>query len=68
MQMAGLAGLNGWRWIFIMEGIITILIGLVGYWLLVDFPDGTRQAWSFLGTRAGVVSDHSAHCLVQHYS
>ena len=42
MQMAGLAGLNGWRWIFIMEGIITIVVGFVSYWLLVDFPDGTH--------------------------
>ncbi len=51
MQMAGLAGLNGWRWIFIMEGIITIIIGFVGYWLLVDFPDGTHKNWSFLSTK-----------------
>ncbi|ORY63356.1 major facilitator superfamily transporter [Pseudomassariella vexata] len=48
MQMAGLAGLTGWRWIFIMEGIITCLIGIVGYWLLVDFPDSNRKSWNFL--------------------
>ena len=51
MQMAGLAGLNGWRWIFIIEGIMTVLLGCVGYWLLVDFPDATRQNWAFLGAR-----------------
>ncbi|KAK4032899.1 general substrate transporter [Parachaetomium inaequale] len=51
MQMAGLAGLNGWRWIFIIEGIMTVLLGCIGYWLLVDFPDASRQNWAFLGAR-----------------
>ncbi|EAQ83273.1 hypothetical protein CHGG_09677 [Chaetomium globosum CBS 148.51] len=51
MQMGGLAGLNGWRWIFIIEGIITVLLGFVGYWLLVDFPDAKRKSWSFLSAR-----------------
>ncbi|KAK4232010.1 general substrate transporter [Podospora fimiseda] len=50
MQMAGLANLNGWRWIFIIEGIITVLLGIGGYWLLVDFPDSKRDNWSFLGS------------------
>lgn len=51
MQMAGLAGLNGWRWIFIIEGIMTVVLGIAGYWLLVDFPDSQRKNWSFLGAR-----------------
>ncbi|KAK0713077.1 MFS general substrate transporter [Lasiosphaeria miniovina] len=51
MQMAGLAGLNGWRWIFIMEGLLTCILGVGGYWLLVDFPDSKRKTWSFLGPR-----------------
>ncbi|KAL2194878.1 general substrate transporter [Corynascus similis CBS 632.67] len=51
MQMAGLAGLNGWRWIFIIEGIMTVLLGIAGYWLLVDFPDSKRKNWSFLGAK-----------------
>ncbi|KAK0625286.1 major facilitator superfamily domain-containing protein [Bombardia bombarda] len=51
MQMAGLAGLNGWRWIFIIEGILTVLLGIAAYWLLVDFPDSKRATWSFLTER-----------------
>lgn len=51
MQMAGLAGLSGWRWIFIIEGVITCLLGVAGYWLLVDFPDSKRVSWKFLGER-----------------
>lgn len=51
MHMAGLGGLNGWRWIFIIEGIMTCLLGIASYWLLVDFPDSTRKNWSFLTDR-----------------
>jgi MFS family permease len=35
----GLGGLAGWRWIFIMEGIITVLVAIWGYFRLIDFPD-----------------------------
>ncbi|KAI0180791.1 major facilitator superfamily MFS-1 [Hypoxylon sp. FL1284] len=51
MQMDGLAGLSGWRWIFIMEGIITCCLAALGYWLLVDFPDSKRKSWRFLNDR-----------------
>jgi hypothetical protein len=49
--MAGISGLNGWRWIFILEGLITVAVSAGGYWLLVDFPDSKRKEWSFLGAR-----------------
>ncbi|KAI1087127.1 major facilitator superfamily MFS-1 [Rostrohypoxylon terebratum] len=51
IQMDGLAGLAGWRWIFIMEGVITCLVAFLGYWLLVDFPDSKRKSWRFLDDR-----------------
>lgn len=27
MEMAGVGGLNGWSWIFILEGILTVVVG-----------------------------------------
>ncbi|CAK9784065.1 unnamed protein product [Cutaneotrichosporon oleaginosum] len=30
---------SGWRWIFIIEGILTVVIAVMGLLLLVDFPD-----------------------------
>ncbi|KAM5372176.1 hypothetical protein ACJZ2D_007576 [Fusarium nematophilum] len=51
MQLNGREGLTGWRWIFIIEGVITVALGIAGYWLLVDFPDSKRKSWSFLGQR-----------------
>jgi MFS family permease len=41
--MNGVGGLAGWRWIFIMQGIITICLGLMGYIFIVDFPDRSTQ-------------------------
>jgi len=51
MQMNGLANLSGWRWIFIMEGIITCLIAFAGYVLIVNFPDDSTRNWHFLNDR-----------------
>lgn len=51
MQMGGLQNLSGWRWIFIIEGLITCLLGIGGYWLLVDFPDSKRASWNFLNEK-----------------
>lgn len=46
IQLEGKGGLRGWRWIFIVEGLITIVLGIAGYWLLVDFPDSKRKTVS----------------------
>lgn len=43
--------MKGWRWIFIVEGILTVVIAGIGYWLLVDFPDSNRKIWNFLSDR-----------------
>ena len=46
--MEGLAGLGGWRWILIMEGIFTCLVAFAGYLLLVGFPEEAHKSWKFL--------------------
>jgi MFS family permease len=48
MQMHGLSGYSGWRWIFIMEGILSCIIALIGYVLIVDFPEHAHKCWKFL--------------------
>lgn len=52
-KMDGLGGLDGWRWIFVMEGIITCLIALAGFVFVVDFPDKAHKTWRFLSEREG---------------
>lgn len=39
LQMRGIGGLPGWAWIFILEGIVTVVVGVISYWLVYDFPD-----------------------------
>jgi len=34
----GLSGLRGWQWIFIIEGIPTIVMCIVAFFVLPDFP------------------------------
>ncbi|KGO47786.1 Major facilitator superfamily domain, general substrate transporter [Penicillium expansum] len=37
--MDGICGLRGWRWIMIIEGIPTVLLGVVTWFVLADDPD-----------------------------
>ncbi|CBF78998.1 hypothetical protein AN7137.2 [Aspergillus nidulans FGSC A4] len=51
MQLDGSQGLAGWRWIFILEGVITGAIGVLAIIFLVDFPDRAHKSWKFLSER-----------------
>lgn len=37
-KMDGVRGLSNWRWIFILEGTLTILVAFVAFFLVSDFP------------------------------
>lgn len=41
-KMDGLQGLAGWSWIFIIEGLLTIIIGLISFFMVHDFPDEAK--------------------------
>ncbi|KAK4044349.1 major facilitator superfamily domain-containing protein [Parachaetomium inaequale] len=41
-RMDGIAGIAGWAWIFILEGLLTILVGIASFWMVHDFPDEAR--------------------------
>ncbi|KAL7764686.1 hypothetical protein ACKLNR_005831 [Fusarium oxysporum f. sp. zingiberi] len=45
--LGGVAGLQGWRWLFILEGAATFLLGLVAFVMLPDFPATKSQGWLF---------------------
>ncbi|NIF56178.1 MFS transporter [Burkholderia sp. Ax-1724] len=49
LQLDGFAGLRGWQWLFILEGIPTVLLGLVCLVLLTNKPDEAR--WLSAGER-----------------
>ncbi|KAG5368926.1 putative transporter [Yarrowia sp. C11] len=41
-KMRGVAGLYGWQWIFILEGIATVLVACVAFFFVHDFPETAR--------------------------
>ncbi|KAJ2967314.1 hypothetical protein NQ176_g9721 [Zarea fungicola] len=42
MEMKGVGGLNGWNWIFILEGLATFLVALIAYRVMHDYPETAR--------------------------
>lgn len=41
--MEGTGGLRGWRWLFIIEGVATIVWAMCAYFILLDFPANTKR-------------------------
>lgn len=41
-NMDGIAGYGGWRWIFIIEGIFTTLVGIAAKWFIPDWPETAK--------------------------
>ncbi|KAL2841758.1 major facilitator superfamily domain-containing protein [Aspergillus pseudoustus] len=37
--VSGAGGLSGWQWLFLIEGIATVIFGVVIWFLLPDFPE-----------------------------
>ncbi|KAL2753174.1 hypothetical protein ACRALDRAFT_2110862 [Sodiomyces alcalophilus JCM 7366] len=37
-NMDGIRGMSGWRWIMIIEGLPTVILGVITYWALPDDP------------------------------
>ena len=40
--MDGIGGRPGWAWIFILEGLFTIVVACVSPWVLQDFPESAE--------------------------
>jgi ACS family tartrate transporter-like MFS transporter len=54
LRMNGIAGLAGWQWLFLVEGIPAVILGFVVFAIL---PDGPRQArWLSPDEKAWIAS------------
>ncbi|KJK78045.1 hypothetical protein H634G_06628 [Metarhizium anisopliae BRIP 53293] len=58
--MDGRYGLVGWRWLFVINAIITVIWGLAGYFMIPDSP-GSPNPWAFWFKR--VHSEYALHRL-----
>ncbi|KAL7626407.1 High-affinity nicotinic acid transporter [Parahypoxylon ruwenzoriense] len=41
-KMDGIRGYHGWRWIFILEGILTCLVAIVFFFIFPSFPEEAK--------------------------
>ena len=62
--MDGIGGKPAWAWIFILEGLITVVAGAASFWIIQDFPDTakflTEEERTFVVRRLQADSQHSA--------
>ncbi|HEY2468496.1 MAG TPA: MFS transporter [Terracidiphilus sp.] len=58
LEMHSLAGLQGWQWMFLVEGLIAVLVGVAAYWYLDDTPD--HAAWMPINERKALTELLSA--------
>jgi MFS family permease len=40
----GLGGLTAWRWIFVIQGLITCIVASISWFVLIDFPDRMKDS------------------------
>ncbi|KAG9077223.1 hypothetical protein FRC06_009022, partial [Ceratobasidium sp. 370] len=41
-EMAGIGGLKGWAWIFILEGLLTVVFAAISYFFIPDYPSTAK--------------------------
>lgn len=46
LHMEGVAGREGWRWLFLIEALISIVIGFLSFLFLVPGPTQTKTWWN----------------------
>lgn len=37
-EMNGVGGKAAWAWIFILEGLLSVIVSLAAYWCIYDYP------------------------------
>ncbi|KAF4620182.1 hypothetical protein G7Y89_g14639 [Cudoniella acicularis] len=50
----GIRGIHNWQWMFILEGIATVLVGMAAFFLVSDFPEDA--AWLTAEERTFVIA------------
>lgn len=41
-NLSGVAGMPGWRWLFIIDGVFTIPVALIGFIIFPGIPDSPK--------------------------
>ncbi len=54
----GVGGLRGWQWLFLLEGIPSVLLGVVAYFVLTDRP--ASAAWLSVAEKETILADQAS--------
>ncbi|CEL09324.1 Putative Allantoate permease [Aspergillus calidoustus] len=46
LSMRGVLGYAGWRWLFLIEGAFTFLVGIASFFLMPQCPSKTKSRWN----------------------
>jgi len=63
LQLDGLLGLRGWQWLFILEGVPTVLLGVVCLFFLTDRP--SEAIWLTDAQRSWLTNRMAAEATVK---
>lgn len=44
-NLSGVGGLAGWRWLFVIDGIITLPLAILGFLFFPNLPQGGKKTW-----------------------
>jgi len=55
-HLNGRRGLAGWRWMFLVEGLIACIVGIITYWWMVDFPEHAQRSFKFLSAEENAIA------------
>ena len=60
LQMRGVLGYAGWRWMFLLEGLFTLIIGVASFWMMPTAPSKTKTKFR----PNGYITDNEAKIIV----
>lgn len=63
LEMDGLMGLRGWQWMFILEALPALLLGVVVFFYMTDKPE--QATWLKADERAWLVKEMKAEALAK---
>src|SRR5262245_39726981 len=58
LELDGLVGLKGWQWLFILEALPAVILGIVVFFYMTDKPEGAK--WLAADERAWLVETMNA--------
>ncbi|KAH3675555.1 hypothetical protein WICMUC_002644 [Wickerhamomyces mucosus] len=60
-NLNGKYGIPGWKWVFIIDGIISMPVAVLGFFCLPDFPENSRAPWLTKKDRQFALARVKAH-------